>query len=125
MSAFNELAPSRRQFLKEVALASAAVAGGAGTAASALGAPAASPMGKATKLNLAMAPHRLTAGAVLVLGEWGTYVTFPNQIAGTAVIELVGCRARTFSYSTDLGHDGRPYSYFDLKAGEVYEVTDS
>jgi hypothetical protein len=76
-------------------------------------------MGKATNFDLGMAPDRNTAGAVIVMGEWGTYVTFPDQIAGTAVVELVGCKACTHSYSTDLGHDGRPYSYFSLKPGAV------
>jgi len=47
------------------------------------------------------------------------------QPIGTAVVELVGCVARTFSYSTDIGHDERPYSYFDLKPGAVYEITNS
>src|SRR5689334_7568884 len=82
------LSESRREFLRNVAIASAAVA--AGSAFSPYG-EAAIPvaMGKAKAFDLGMAPHRDTAGAVIVISEWGTYVTFPDQIAGTAVVELV------------------------------------
>jgi len=90
--------------------------------------------GLATRLSLGMTPDPDAAGAVVVLTDWGTFVTFRALVrdedgaqwpGGTAVIELVGCRARTFSYSTDLGQDGRPYSFFELPPGEVYEVADS
>lgn len=124
MSRSRGLWASRREFLNSAAVVSAAVAAGSGFPVEANAAIPAS-MGKATKYDLGMAPHRDTAGAVIVLSEWGTYVTFPDQIAGTAVVELVGCRAATHSYSTNLGHDGRPYSYFGLKPGAVFEITHS
>ena len=125
MSTFHGPSPgSRREFLKDAALLSAAVAGGAGLVEPAMAAVPAG-MGKAKAFDLGMAPHRNTAGAVIVLSEWGTFVTFPEQIAGTAVVELLGCKAATHSYSTNLGHDGRPYSYFGLKPGAVFEITGS
>ena len=124
MPGFQELSKSRREFLRTAALATAAVASGSAFSERTEAAiPAA--MGKAKAFDLGMAPHKHTAGAVIVLSEWGTYVTFPDQIAGTAVVELVGCAKCTHSYSTDLGHDGRPYSYFGLKPGAVFEVANS
>jgi len=110
--------------MKDAALVSAAVAGGGGFSAQAVAAPAAS-IGKATPLDLGMLPHKSVAGAIVVLSEWGTFVTFPEQIAGTAVIELVGCKGRTNSYSTNLGTDGQPYGYFELKPGGIFEITGS
>src|SRR4051812_1668675 len=108
MAPFSRSSRSRRKFLRDAALLSAAVAGGSGPVNRT---EAALPpgMGKAKAFDLGMAPHRDTPGAVIVLSEWGTYVTFPDEIAGTAVVELVGCKACTHSYSTNLGHDGRPY----------------
>jgi hypothetical protein len=124
MSSLHGLSASRRKFLGTAALVSAAVATGSVFPEETEAAIPAS-MGKATNFDLGMAPHRDTAGAVIVQSEWGTYVTFPDSIGGTAVVELVGCKACTHSYSTNLGHDGRPYSYFGLKSGAVFEITDS
>jgi hypothetical protein len=90
--------------------------------------------GQPKKLNLGFAPDAGAAGAVLVPSEWGVYATFRamasdddgvQYVVGTAVVQLVGCAARIFSYSTDMGDDGRPYSFFDLKAGGIYEIVDS
>jgi hypothetical protein len=125
MSTFREWSGSRRSFLKDAAVVSAAVAGGIGFSGRAVAAPVGTSHGKATQLDLGLAPHRNVAGAIVVLSEWGTYVTFPEQIAGTAVIELVGCKARTNSYSTNLGTDGQPYGYFELKPGWIYEIVGS
>jgi len=124
MARFDGSSRSRRKFLRDAALVSAAaVAGSAGPKRAEAALPPG--MGKATNFDLGMAPDRDTAGAVIVMGEGGMFVTFPDQIAGTAVVEMVGCKACTHSYSTNLGDDGRPYSYFSLKPGAVYEITDS
>ena len=124
MSTFRGWSGSRREFMKDAALVSAAVAGGGGFTAQAVAAPAAG-VGKAAPIDLGMVPRKNVAGAIVVLSEWGTFVTFPEQIAGTAVIELVGCKARTNSYSSDLGDDGRPYGYFELKPGAIFEILGS
>jgi hypothetical protein len=133
MSTLRESSASRRQFLKDAALVSAAMAGGVGFTAPAACAPLAS-AGEAKKLNLGFAPDAGAAGAVLVPTNWGIYATFRAMVSnedgaqepvGTAVVELVGCVAKTFSYSTDMGEDGRPYSFFDLKSGGIYEIVDS
>jgi hypothetical protein len=125
MSTFNGSSGSRRKFLKDAALVSVAVAGGAGFPAPPVSAAELANQGKAAPLDLGMVPRKNVPGAVVVLSEWGTYVTFPEQIAGTAVVELVGCKARTNSYATNLGDDGQPYGYFDLRPGAIFEVVGS
>jgi len=133
MSTLRESSASRRQFLRDAALVSAAMAGGVGFAEPAACAPLAA-AGEAKQLNLGFSPDAGAAGAVLVPTNWGIYATFRAMVAsedgaqvpvGTAVVELVGCVAKTFSYSTDMGEDGRPYSFFDLKSGAIYEIVDS
>src|SRR5688572_17544728 len=118
MSRLRESSASRRQFLKDAALVSAAMAGGVGFTAPAVAAPLAA-AGVPKTLNLGFSPDAGAAGAVLVPTNWGIYATFRAMVSnedgaqepvGTAVVELLGCVAKAFSYSTDMGVDGRPYS---------------
>jgi hypothetical protein len=133
MSTLSGSSASRRKFLRDAAIVSAAMAGGVSLPAPAVAAPPAA-AGEAKKLNLGFAPDAGAAGAVLVPTNFGIYATFRAMVSnedggqepvGTAVVELVGCVAKAFSYSTDMGEDGRPYSFFDLKSGAVYEIVDS
>lgn len=88
---------------------------------------------KPTRLKLGLVPNAAAAGAVVVTTKWGDFVTFPALAAdeigifgpvGTAVIELTGCRARTFSYSTDDEQHEPPF-YGELASGAIYEIKNS
>lgn len=133
---------SRRDFLKEIALATAVL--GAGVASPALAAkPKAKkakksvpkpPAEKPTQLKLGFGPDPFTAGAVLVLTSFGDFVTFPALAknkngafgrVGTAVVELIGCQAKTFTYSTADTLAELPRFYGDLDPGAVYEIKNS
>ena len=133
---------SRRDFLKEFAIASAVL--GAGVASPALAAkPKAKkaqkatpkpPAEKPTQLKLGFGPDPFTAGAVLIVTSFGDFVTFPALAkdksgafgrVGTAVVQLIGCQAKTFTYSTADTLAELPRFYGDLDPGAIYEIKNS
>src|SRR5262245_2792426 len=127
---------SRREFLKDAALVSAALAGWSLPAAT-LGQTGGKPPsigGSPAELKLGLAPDPKAHGAIVLQSSWATYATFRAMAAdesgglrpgGTGIVELLGHQVKHFSYSTDDGLDGRPYSYFDLKPGAIFEITGS
>lgn len=127
---------SRRVFLQNIALASAAAA------TSQFGWPVPTRaeedlLGEdehAVPLQWDSLPNAAAAGAVILETDWGDFAIFPavqsaeigeSAPAGTAVVELQGCTARTFAYSTDDDQSERPRFYCELKAGAVYQVENS
>jgi len=126
-------ASSRREFLTEVAAASAVVAGGLTMPSAAPAAPRRL-VDQPHKLDLGVSASPNVAGAVLVPFPFATFVVF-NAVevdedgnegkAGTAVIELRNCCAQTYSYPGDDDDEDRPPYFGDLDNAQIYEIENS
>ena len=131
---------SRRDFLKEIAIASAALGAGLASPVVSAARPKAKkpgpkpPAERPAQLKLGFGPDPFAAGAVLVLTSFGDFATFPALAkdksgafgrVGTAIIQLIGCQAKTFTYSTADTFSELPRFYGDLDPGSIYEIKNS
>ena len=118
--------PSRREFLKDVVIASAATAGGMSLIPAAFAAYA-TPADHIKKLVFTVKPSLAAGGAVVVPTKHLMFLTFPavsvdGHGAGRAVIELQGCVWKDFHYTSQ---SSNLPEVDHLELCEIFEVGNS